>query len=180
MIVDGVGVAHEGDRALTQLYASAHSPIFTTDQAFFGREIVGGPMHSPVGLARRVGTVAMRILAGEKPGSIRIESSTFAPPKYDWRELRRWGISEKLLPPDAEVEFRSRSAWDTYRWQIMIICAVLLLQAALISRLLYEQRRRRAAEVQSGQRMSELAHANRYSMAGELTASITHELNQPL
>src|SRR5260370_13045755 len=122
----------------------------------------------------------MRILEGEKPGSIRIESSTFATPKYDWRELRRWGISEKLLPPDAEVEFRSRSAWDTYRWQIMIICAVLLLQAALISRLLYEQRRRRGAEVQSRQRMSELAHANRYSMAGELTASITHELNQPL
>jgi C4-dicarboxylate-specific signal transduction histidine kinase len=28
--------------------------------------------------------------------------------------------------------------------------------------------------------MSELAHANRYSMAGELTASIAHELNQPL
>jgi C4-dicarboxylate-specific signal transduction histidine kinase len=28
--------------------------------------------------------------------------------------------------------------------------------------------------------MSELAHANRYSTAGELTASIAHELNQPL
>jgi signal transduction histidine kinase len=122
----------------------------------------------------------MRILGGEKPGSIRIESSTFAPPKYDWRELRRWGISEKLLPHDAEVEFRAPSAWDTYRWQIMMICTVVLLQAALISRLLYEQRRRRAAEVQSKQRMSELAHANRYSIAGEFTASITHELNQPL
>jgi C4-dicarboxylate-specific signal transduction histidine kinase len=180
MIVDGVGVAHEGDRALTQLYASAHSPIFTTDQAFFGREILGGPMHSPVGLAQRVGAVAMRILGGEKPGSIRIESTTFAPPKYDWRELQRWGISEKLLPPDAEVEFRAASAWATYSWQIMMICTVLLLQAALISRLLYEQRRRRAAEVQSRQRMSELAHANRYAMAGEFTASVTHELNQPL
>jgi signal transduction histidine kinase len=180
MIIDGAGIAHEGDRALTRLYATADAPIFTTDQAFFGREIVGGPMHSPIGLARRVGAVAMRILGGEKPGSIRIESSTFATPKYDWRELRRWGISEKLLPPDAEVEFRAPSAWDTYRWQIMMICAVLLLQAALISRLLYEQRRRRGAEVQSRQRMSELAHANRYSMAGELTASITHELNQPL
>jgi len=135
MIIDGAGVAHEGDRALTRLYATANAPIFTTDQAFFGREIVGGPMHSPIGLARRVGAVAMRILGGEKPGSIRIESSTFATPKYDWRELRRWGISEKLLPPDAEVEFRAPSAWDTYRWQIMMICAVLLLQAALISRL---------------------------------------------
>jgi C4-dicarboxylate-specific signal transduction histidine kinase len=180
MIVDGAGVAHEGDRALTRLYAAANAPIFTTDQAFFGREIVGGPMHSPIGLAGRASAVAMRILGGEKAGSIRVESSTFAEPKYDWRELQRWGIDEKLLPPDAEVDFRTPSAWTTYRWQIALICAVGLMQAAMISRLLYEQRRRHQAEVQSGQRMSELAHANRYSTAGELTASIAHELNQPL
>src|SRR6267154_5652745 len=29
-------------------------------------------------------------------------------------------------------------------------------------------------------RAAELAHVNRYSIAGELTASIAHELNQPL
>ena len=36
------------------------------------------------------------------------------------------------------------------------------------------------AEVQSRQRMEELAHVNRFSTAGELTASIAHEINQPL
>jgi C4-dicarboxylate-specific signal transduction histidine kinase len=34
--------------------------------------------------------------------------------------------------------------------------------------------------VQSAQRTKELAHVNRFSMAGELTASIAHEMNQPL
>jgi signal transduction histidine kinase len=34
--------------------------------------------------------------------------------------------------------------------------------------------------VQARQRAAELAHINRYSMAGELTATIAHELNQPL
>jgi C4-dicarboxylate-specific signal transduction histidine kinase len=34
--------------------------------------------------------------------------------------------------------------------------------------------------VQSRQHMSELAHVNRFSTAGELTASIAHEINQPL
>lgn len=180
MIVDGAGVAHEGDRALARLYASANAPIFTTDEAFFGREIVGGPMHSPIELARRVGAVARRILEGEKAGTIKIESSDFAAPKYDWRELRRWNISERLLPPGARVEFRTPSLWDTYRWQLLLISGVVLVQAGLISRLLHEHRRRRLAEVQARQRMAELAHVNRYSMAGELTASIAHELNQPL
>ena len=36
------------------------------------------------------------------------------------------------------------------------------------------------AEVQARQRMAELAHINRFSTAGELTASIAHEINQPL
>ena len=36
------------------------------------------------------------------------------------------------------------------------------------------------AEVQARQRMAELARVNRFSTAGELTATIAHEINQPL
>src|SRR5262249_21471161 len=89
-------------------------------------------------------------------------------------------IKERLLPPGSEVDFREPTAWEQYRWQIALVCAVVFVQAALISLLLHERRRRHFAEVQSRQRMSELAHTNRYSMAGELTASIAHEINQPL
>jgi signal transduction histidine kinase len=58
--------------------------------------------------------------------------------------------------------------------------AAVLLQAALIGGLLYQRRRRVFAEVQARQRMAELATINRHSIAGELTASIAHELHQPL
>ena len=68
----------------------------------------------------------------------------------------------------------------SYSWLIALIAAVVLVQAGLISALLRERRRRLLAEVQSRQRMAELAHVNRFSMAGELTASISHEINQPL
>jgi len=78
------------------------------------------------------------------------------------------------------VRFREPTVWAQYRWQIAVICAVMLLQGALISGLLYERRRRLHAEVQSRQRSAELAHINRFSMAGELTATIAHEINQPL
>jgi len=87
---------------------------------------------------------------------------------------------ENALPSGSQIYFRDRSVWETYRWQIAIICLIVLLQAGLISVLLYERRRRRFAEVEARRRMSELAHVNRYSMAGELTATIAHELNQPL
>ena len=58
--------------------------------------------------------------------------------------------------------------------------AVIFVQTALILVLLHEHRRRRQAEVQSRQRLLELTHMNRYATAGELSASIAHELYQPL
>jgi signal transduction histidine kinase len=180
MVADSAGVAHEGDRALTRLYNVANAPIFTHDDSFFGREIIGGPMHSALGLSRRAVGVAIRILNGEKPGDIKTPPSEFAPAKYDWRELQRWGISQSLLPAGSEVYFREPSAWEKYRWQIAFVCAVVLLQAGLIAILLHERRRRQLAEFEARQRIAELAHVNRYALAGELTTSIAHELNQPL
>jgi C4-dicarboxylate-specific signal transduction histidine kinase len=78
------------------------------------------------------------------------------------------------------VYFREPSAWERYSWQIAFTTALVLLQAGLISVLLLEHRRRQRAEVQSRQRMAELARVIRFSTAGELTASIAHEINQPL
>ena len=180
MVVDATGVVYEGDRALKTLYATANAPIFTHDDAYFGREVVGGPMLSASVLGKEVGTVAARILGGEKPDDIKIEPTVFAAPKYDWRELQRWGINESRLPPRSEVDFRELTAWDAYKWRIVAALALLLFQGATISGLLVERRRRLHLQIETARRSAELAHFNRFSTAGELTASIAHEINQPL
>jgi signal transduction histidine kinase len=180
MNVDATGVAYEGDTALRKLYAKSNAPIFSYDDGFFGNEIVGGPMHSVLDLSRLTATTAVRILGGEKPSDVRPAALGYANPKFDWREMQRWGISERNLPPGSEVLFRTPTIWERFRWQLALIASVILVQGLLISGLLHERQRRRLAEVESRQRMAELAHVNRYSAAGELTTSIAHELNQPL
>jgi signal transduction histidine kinase len=130
--------------------------------------------------SRLTASVAIRVLSGQQAGDIKVSPVEFSTPRFDWRQMQRWGISEKNLPPGSEILFRDPTAWEQYRWQITLICAILLLQGALISGLLFERRRRQFAEVQALQRSTELAHINRYSMAGELTSTIAHELNQPL
>jgi signal transduction histidine kinase len=180
MSVDAAGVAHEGDLALRSLHAVANAPIFSFQEAFFGGDTVGGPMHSIAESSRKTVDATIRILGGEKPADIKIEPIGFASPKYDWREMQRWGISERNLPPGSAVLFREPSIWKKYSWQIALIASVILVQAMLISLLLDERRRRRLAEVESRQRLAELAHVNRYSAAGELTTTIAHELSQPL
>jgi signal transduction histidine kinase len=180
MSVDGAGIAHEGDLALRSLHAVANAPIFSYQEAFFDRETVGGPMHSIAETSKLTVNATIRILGGEKPRNIRIEPLEFAVPKYDWRELQRWGINESNLPPGSEVLFREPGLWQQYRWQMALIAGVILVQTGLISGLLHERRRRHFAEIESRRRLAELAHINRYSAAGELTSSIAHELNQPL
>jgi signal transduction histidine kinase len=180
MIVDAAGVVHEGDLPLTRLHAVANAPIFSYDESFFGRVIVGGPLLLVADSSRQAAAVAIRIFGGEKPSEIRTPPVQFASPVFDWREMQRWGISESRLPPGSKILFRSPTAWEQYQWHILATAAVLLLQAAMIIGLLYEHRRRRNAEIETRQRMSELAHLNRRATAGELSASIAHELNQPL
>jgi signal transduction histidine kinase len=180
MSVDGAGVTHEGDLALRSLRAVANAPIFSYQEAFFGGDTVGGPMHSTAETSRNTVDAVIRILGGEKPSTVKFEPIQFGPPKYDWREMQRWGISESDLPAGSEILFRTPGAWETYRLQMALIAAVIVVQTGLISGLLYERRRRRFAEVESRQRLAELAHVNRYAAAGELTTSIAHELNQPL
>ena len=180
MSVDAAGVVHESDIALRSLHAVANAPIFSYQEPFFGDSTVGGPMHRITETSSRTVSAAIGVLGGAKPGSINYEPIGFAAPRYDWRELRRWGISETRLPPGSEILFREPNIWQRYRWQMLMIAAVFLVQAGLISGLLHERRRRRFAEVESRQRLAELAHANRYSAVGELTTSIAHELNQPL
>ena len=180
MNVDAAGVAHEANDALNKLSSSANAPIFSYDSSFFGEAIVGGPMHSVHKLSQITAAVAIRILNGEKAGDIKTPPSGFAAPIFDWRQMQRWGISESNLPPGSTIYFREPTVWERYSWQIALITAVILLQAGLISALLREHRRRQLAEVQSRQRMAELARVIRFSTAGELTASIAHEINQPL
>jgi signal transduction histidine kinase len=180
MIVDAAGIVHEEGKALQRLHAVANAPIFSYTDAFFGHGIVGGP-HVPVLEAgQQVAAVALRILGGENAGNIKVPPVGMGPAKFDWRELQRWGISESLLPPGSHIFFRPPIAWEQYKIQIIIISVALLLQTILIFRLLYEHRLRRVAETQLLERADELAYMNRSATAGELSASIAHEVKQPL
>jgi signal transduction histidine kinase len=180
MIVDAAGVVHEGDVPLTRLHAVANAPIFSYDESFFGSGIVGGPLLLAADTGRQTAAAAIRILNGEKPGEIRPPPVQFASPVFDWREMQRWGISENSLPPGSEIRFRNPTAWEQYRAYVLAFIVAILVQSALISWLLYEHWRRQRAEVLARNTMSELTHVNRVATVGQLSASIAHEIRQPL
>jgi signal transduction histidine kinase len=179
MAVDAKGVVHDGDTALKRLHAVANAPIFSYQEAFFGGEIVGGPMRSTLEVARQTAAIAVRILGGEKAGDIKTAPIGFAAPKFDWREMQRWGISESRLPPGSEIHFRNPTVWEQYRLQIVGVFGIVLGQSALIGWLLYEYRRRRRSEAAAHELSGRLISAQeeeRARLARELHDDVTQRL----
>jgi signal transduction histidine kinase len=95
-----------------------------------------------------LGTLALRVLRGESADSIPIVTRDLNVDQVDWRQLRRWGISESLVPDGAEVRFREPTVWDRYEEYILTVAFVVAGETALVVTLLLQRRRRRQAEEQ--------------------------------
>jgi signal transduction histidine kinase len=180
IFVDGAGVVHTPQSALLAISGVTSRPIVTDVESQLGYGAVGGFVFSLASVAREAVRLAVRILDGENASQIPVAKIDLNKPIFDWRELKRWNISEDKLPSGSEIRFRELTAWDQYRWQIVLVAAVVLIQTTLIIGLFYEHRRRQNAEFVSRNAMGRLAHMNRVATAGELSASIAHEVSQPL
>jgi signal transduction histidine kinase len=177
---DGGGSSTNPRDAAAAMAAASAAPVYGPFDTFIGIGVVGGRMPSFDAMGQQAGETVVKLFAGVVPSSLRLPALMPVVLNVDWRQVRRWGIDEAAIPPEATVHFRQPTFWKAYRGVAIATIVVILLQAALIASLLLERRRRRRAEMAVQSRRTELAHASRLAVAGELTASIAHEINQPL
>jgi PAS domain S-box-containing protein len=146
LIEDGAGITYGGFNALERLHAIANSPIYGIFQSETGRGIIGGRLYEDQNLGIHAATAAARILRGEPVKSIPGEIVQSSSPVYDWRELKRWSISDSRLPPGSTVLFREPTLWQRYRWYITAIVLFALIETLLIIGLLTNLAKRRRME----------------------------------
>ena len=178
--IDGDGVRYLPKTALNIITGVANRPVVVDVGSYLGMGAAGGFVIKPPSIGRETGQLVRRILDREDASQIAIAASQASGPMFDWRALRRWGVSEAKLPPDSEILFREADTWERYHWQIAVIAAAFCLQSALIAALLLEDRARRTAQSRSFRLMTELARRERTSAMGEMSATIAHEVRQPL
>ena len=187
LLRDAAGVTLNADEALQRLHAVANAPINSIFNHQLGLGIVGGRLHPSDRVGKEAAQVAIRILHGEPASSFPPRFVERLPPRYDWRELKRWKINEKLLPPGSTVLFREPTVWQRYRAWIIAGFSIFILQGLLITGLVANLvKRHRAersltqAEGEARRRREQINLLSRVSLLGEMTASLAHELNQPL
>ncbi|MBB4297446.1 sensor histidine kinase [Rhizobium leguminosarum] len=162
--------------AIKQISATASAPVYGPYPTYIDYGIVGGNMVTFESLGLTVADLAVDAIAGKPIASVDVPQTYIA----DARQLERWGLSEDKLPPGTIQWFREKTLWEEHWVVILAIITVIAAQGVVIAGLLAERRRRRAAELESRVRLLELVHLNQSATAGALTASIAHELNQPL
>jgi len=180
MFADGAGRLFITPEIVQEVTAAATAPVYAPYETSLGRGVLGGHMESLEHIGREMADLALSLLAGPNRPSLAPRPTTGNADRVDWRQLKRWNISEKSLPPGTEVRFREFTLWEQYRWHMIGILAVVLAQAAMIGWLNFEKFRRLRAERELRTRLVQVMHLNRAAVAGTLSASVAHELNQPL
>jgi signal transduction histidine kinase len=141
---------------LDRVSATANAPVYCWVSSAMDHGIVGGSLKDQPAQMRALGTLALRVLRGENAESIQAVTADLNVRQVDWRQLRRWGISESRVPAGTVIRFREASLWDRYRSYIVTAAALLLAQTALIAGLLVQRIRRREAEAMVHKNQAEL------------------------
>src|SRR5688572_10271605 len=185
--VDGAGRRFHGIDLVPHVSRAANRPVFTPLGLALGRGVVGGSILEFEDIGRDAGILASRLIRGATLPSTPVPSNARSAYRFDGRQLARWQLDEERLPEGSEVIFPQRTLWQEYRWPVVGSIALIGLQAALITMLLVQRRRRREAqaalrqaETAAQRHLGQIVHLDRVAAMGQLVSSLAHEISQPL
>jgi signal transduction histidine kinase len=132
---------------LDRLSTISSRPIYSWAESTMNRGTVGGSLITLQSQIEAVGDVALRVLRGENADSIPVATDlNLNVQQVDWRQLRRWSISDARVPAGTAILFRDPGIWKRYQRYILGVLALVLTQSAWITGLLVQVARRKRAE----------------------------------
>ncbi len=143
---DGAGNRMMPLDAIDSIAGAASAPVFSWHEDALGHGVVGGRLHSSIHDARMTAQLALRVLRGENPDAIPVTTVDSYAYQFDWRQLQRWQIDERLLPAGSIIRYREQSFFQQYQSYVIGGGLVFVGQGLLIAGLLIQGRRRRRAE----------------------------------
>src|SRR5215470_198105 len=104
----------EAGDILNLIAPSVSVPIYGMTNKFVGIGLIGGYVTTAETIGARAAQIANRIAHGERAQDIPVERAPTMP-MFDWRELRRWGISDDRLPPGSIIRFKELTYWEEHK-----------------------------------------------------------------
>ena len=162
----------------------SNAPVFAYTDMGFGEGAVGGYIISFYKVGLFAGETALKILQGVNPNTIQATEKDYYELVFDERILKRWKLENSdRIPGESRILYRELTFFGKYKWIISGGIFILILQALLIVKLVRTIRKQKLLAmrlVDTENKYMDLFHEDRILRLGQLTASLTHELNQPL
>ena len=129
---------------MPEISLAANCPIYGAITTM-GNSIVGGTMLDFRRVGFGVGRDILKVLYGE--GAVKeLPAETEFVKQVDERQMLRWGLRERDLPPGYKVVNRVPSLWRDHRGLILAVFLLICLESSLIFSLLAQRRRKQTAE----------------------------------
>jgi PAS domain S-box-containing protein len=134
------------------IVGASNAPVFSLFDVHLNHGEVGGYLSSFSEQGKVAGSMALRILKGEKAREVpRVQGVNNY--MFDWRALKRWGLKESALPPGSIVINRQPTVWESYKRYIIGGVVLILAETLLILGLAWQ--RAKAKRLESHLRESE-------------------------
>jgi signal transduction histidine kinase len=183
---DAANIPFTTPEALDIISRNSRAPVFlpVTDAGVKTRGSIGGYLFSYVKLGEEIGRISREIVNGKPMNAITVDENAFYAHIYDWNELKRWHLTEsKVIPANSIFYNKDISFLELYKWYILGLLLFVLSQTILIIYLFRLNKRQRAINLQMEETEGmyrDLIRTDRLSKMSTLTASLSHELFQPL
>jgi signal transduction histidine kinase len=182
---DKNGIQFSTPEIIGLLSTNCSSPIFPVFDSFIKREGgVGGYIFSFNSLGKETSRIAKEILNGIPMEKIVFNYKGLYQNIFDWRVLKKWGLlKSKVLPSDSIYYYKESDFFSEYKWYILAGLLFLVLETSLIVylyKLNVRQKEIVRQKIEAENLYRIIVREERLMMMVELTASLSHELSQPL
>ena len=177
-------VPYRNTEAIRLISTSANAPVFSYSDMGLGEGSIGGYLLSFKNVGLISGVIAIKILNGADPNSFKITERDYYEYVFDWKQLKSWNlINSDLIPDGSTIMYEDISFVNKYKWVGGLVLLFIVMQTLLIANFIRLNRNQKVMTkkiMDSENRYRDFLHQDRSLRLGQLTASLSHEINQPL